>query len=97
MEINRNQYYFAGLVLLLLGLQYHFVDSLVLTPGCAQLLYGDSDRSAVAASSPLSGLGPAATAAAPKTLRPPEWLSYALLSIGAVLVLHSWAMPKPGG
>lgn len=31
-----------------------------------------------------------------KTFQPPEWIGWALLSIGAVLVLHSLAMPKPG-
>ena len=31
------------------------------------------------------------------TVKPPEWLGWCLLSLGAVLVLHSWAMPKPGG
>jgi hypothetical protein len=32
-----------------------------------------------------------------KVVEPPQWLGYALLSIGSVLVLHSLAMPKPGG
>jgi hypothetical protein len=31
-----------------------------------------------------------------RTLRPPTWLGFALISIGAVLVLHSLAMKKPG-
>ena len=33
----------------------------------------------------------------PKTFRPPEWLGWSLLSIGSVLVLHSWGMKKPDG
>jgi hypothetical protein len=32
-----------------------------------------------------------------KVVQPPQWLGYALLSVGSVLVLHSLAMPKPGG
>ena len=37
------------------------------------------------------------TFAAPrKVLQPPEWLSWCMISIGAVLCLHSLAMPKPG-
>ena len=31
-----------------------------------------------------------------KSLQPPEWLSWCLISVGAVLCLHSLAMPKPG-
>jgi hypothetical protein len=30
-----------------------------------------------------------------KVLQPPEWLGWAIISVGAVFVLHSLAMPKP--
>jgi hypothetical protein len=37
-----------------------------------------------------------ATGAAPqKVIQPPDWLSWCLISVGAVLALHSLAMPKP--
>jgi hypothetical protein len=37
------------------------------------------------------------TSAAPrKVLQPPEWLGWCLISVGAVLVLHSLAMNRPG-
>jgi hypothetical protein len=97
MEINRNQYFFAGLVLLLLGLQYQIVDSLVLNPQCTKLLTKEEQSPIAAASNTLGGLMPASTrSVSSKVLRPPDWLSWAMLSVGAVLVLHSWAMPKPG-
>ncbi len=31
-----------------------------------------------------------------KILRPPEWIGYAFLSVGAVLFLQSLTMKKPG-
>jgi hypothetical protein len=31
-----------------------------------------------------------------KTLHPPTWLGYAVISLAAVLVLHSLAMKRPG-
>jgi hypothetical protein len=31
-----------------------------------------------------------------KVLQPPEWLGWCLMSVGAVLVLHSLALQKPG-
>ena len=34
---------------------------------------------------------------AKKTVKPPDWLGFSLISIGAVLILHSWGMKKPGG
>jgi hypothetical protein len=32
-----------------------------------------------------------------REFKPPQWLGWALMSVGSVLVLHSLAMPKPGG
>jgi hypothetical protein len=32
-----------------------------------------------------------------RTVTPPDWIGWALLSVGSVLVLHSLVMPKPGG
>jgi hypothetical protein len=96
MEINRNQYFFAGLVLLFLGLQYLLVDTLVLKPECAKLLGEEQSQPIVAARSALGSLVPTSSTLSSKTVRPPEWIGWALLSLGAVLVLHSWAMPRPG-
>jgi hypothetical protein len=31
-----------------------------------------------------------------RNVRPPDWLGWSLLSLAAVLILHSWAMKKPG-
>jgi hypothetical protein len=95
MEITRNQYFFAGLVLVLLGVQYQFIDSLVLKPECAKILGEKQARPVAAATSMLGGLVERPGNAS-KTVRPPEWISWAMLSLGAVLVLHSLAMPKPG-
>ena len=38
MEINRNQYFMCGLVLLMLGMQFRYVDSFVLNKQCSEIL-----------------------------------------------------------
>jgi hypothetical protein len=43
------------------------------------------------------GLMAAAGPSPRKTVRPPKWVGYAVISLGAVLVLHSLAMKRPGG
>jgi hypothetical protein len=96
MDINRNQYFLAGLVLIFLGIQFQRIDTLVLTPECTRLLGEGNNHPAVAASNLLSPLVGTESQIAPKTIRPPEALSWGLLSAGAVLVLHSLAMKKPG-
>lgn len=96
MDITRNQFFMAGLVLLFLGLQFRLVHSFVLTPEFTQVL-------AQGTSHPLASVN-AATAAeassekpvAQKSVRPPEWIGWALISLGATLILHSLAMQKPG-
>jgi hypothetical protein len=96
MEINRNQYFLAGLVLILLGIEFHMVDTIVLTPECTRLLGEGNNHPVVAASNLLGPLVGAENQIAPKTFHLPESLSWGLLSAGAVLVLHSLAMKKPG-
>jgi hypothetical protein len=96
MEFNRNHYLLAGLVLFLLGLQFRMIDSLVLTPEFTKFLAQQTDHPVVAVTSTMDALAGTDTTVPPKTVRPPESLGWALCSLGAVLVLHSLAMKKPG-
>lgn len=95
MEINRNQYFLAGLVLLFLGLQFHFTDSLVLTSECASMLDRRAGQLAIGGDKGVDVLPGAQVSLPPKMIRPPEWLGWALLSLGSVLILHSMAMRRP--
>ena len=94
MELNRNQWFLAGLVLLFLGLQLRMVDSFVLTPEMTKFL-ADHTARPVAAASQTFGTMIRAEAVAPRSIRPPEWLGWSLLSIAAVLILHALSMKKP--
>ncbi|MGA2033437.1 MAG: hypothetical protein ABSG68_14375 [Thermoguttaceae bacterium] len=95
MEINRNQYFLAGLVLLFLGIQFRTVDSFELTPEFTQFLAERSSHPLAAVSATSQSFLSLERATVKKLVRPPDWLGWALLSIGGVLVLHSWAMQKP--
>jgi len=95
MEINRNHYFLAGLVILMLGIQIRMVDSFVLSSESTRFL---ASRLPNAKGATFATMVPAGSSAGPrKTLHPPEWLGWALLSVGSVLVLHSLAMPRPAG
>jgi hypothetical protein len=90
-EFNRNHYFMFGLVLMFLGIQFRFVEEVVLNERVSQALAkadGDGKRPAI-----FAAIGPAKRI----TLAPPNWLGWALMSCGSVLVLHSLAMKKPGG
>lgn len=94
MDLNRNQYFFAGILILLLGVQFRAVQSFELTAEITQAL---AKPAAVAQNdSPQSFSVVAATATgARKVVLPPKWLGWCLISVGSVLILHSLAMKKP--
>jgi hypothetical protein len=95
MDLNRNQFFFIGVVVLLLGLQFRFVSSYVLNPEATQFL---AERSGETQASAASFLSLASSPVTPhKVLQPPEWLGWCLISVGSVLILHSLAMTKPEG
>jgi len=94
-ELNRNQFFFLGVVILLIGLQFRMVSSYVLTEEATRFLAERTNKSSSSASfvSFTSDLG----ALPNKVINPPEWLGWCLMSVGSVLILHSLAMKKPGG
>jgi hypothetical protein len=95
MDLNRNQFFFLGLLVLLIGVQVRYVSAYVLNPQTTQFLAERTGNSSAGMTSVFTATG-GSFAAPRKVLEPPEWLSWCLISIGAVLCLHSLAMPKPG-
>ncbi len=96
MDLNRNQFFFLGLVVLLVGLQVRFVSSYVLNPKATKFLAERVGRSQPTASASFFAMTSGTDAAPRQVLEPPEWLGWCLMSVGAVLVLHSLALQKPG-
>jgi len=95
MDITRNQFFFAGLVLFFLGLQLRAVESFELTPELTQLLAEQTGNPLASVNASAARVAPSQEPVATKTVRPPEWLGWALLSMGATLVMHSMVMRKP--
>jgi hypothetical protein len=99
MDLNRNQFFMLGLVVLLLGVQLRMVEVFVLNERASQFL---ADRIQQLKGNEVASAGQVPTllaAQAPvpkKRIQPPPWLGWAMVSIGSVLVLHSLAMKKPG-
>jgi hypothetical protein len=95
MEINRNQYFFAGLVILASGFQFRMVDRFVLTPELTQYLAKQTGNPVATVNYATQTLFQNEKAAFTKEVRPPDWIGWALMSIGSVLILHALAMQKP--
>jgi hypothetical protein len=90
MDLNRNQFLFIGVVLLLVGFQIRMVSSYVLTPDATRFLAERTGQTSAMSLAGAGGLYPR------KVLQPPDWLGWCVISVGAVFVLHSLAMPRPG-
>jgi hypothetical protein len=101
MDMNRNQYFLAGLIILAMGLQFRMVESVTLNKECSEFLHRKLSRKGESGTPPANNVAlfgekrAIENIAELRTLRPPQWLGYALLSVGAVLVLHSLAMRRP--
>jgi hypothetical protein len=96
MEITRNQYFMAGLVLLLLGIQFRAIEAVELKEQFVKFVAEKTDQPLVSVSAQNPLLAPLGAAGVNRTVHPPEWLGWMLLSLGGVLILHSLAMPKSG-
>lgn len=95
--MNRNHFLMLGLVVLMLGIQLQIVDEYVLTDQATQVAAKVTGKApgpeAQSASLFMPASGPAPLTQ--KTITPPDWLGWLLMSVGSVLVLHSFAMPRP--
>jgi hypothetical protein len=100
MELNRNQYLMAGLVVLMLGIQMRLVETFVLNEHATQFLAQRIQQikgQQIASASDMRTLYASQGPIAQKPLSPPDWLGFSLVSVGSVLVLYSLALKKPGG
>jgi len=96
MEINRNQWMMMGLVILAMGVQFRMVDSFVLNEKTTEIIAKRLHKNDMVAN---TFMMPALDLPAPpsqRVIKPPRWLGFMMISVGAVLMLHSLAMPKPG-
>jgi len=95
MDINRHQYFLIGLVLLFLGIQFRAVESFQLNTDLTQFLAKRRAEPLAAVNNTTQALVPSAEPVLTKTVRPPDWIGWAMLSLGVTLILHSMAMKRP--
>jgi hypothetical protein len=96
MEINRNQWFLAGLVVLALGVQFRMVDSFTLNAEASQFVATQFKSAPTEVAAPGQSYVVARSPAPLRTVTPPKWLGWSLISVAAVLILHSLAMKRPG-
>ncbi|MFO7903740.1 MAG: hypothetical protein ACQESR_09205 [Planctomycetota bacterium] len=95
MEINRNQWFMIGLVVLALGIQFRMVHSFVLNEKTTEMLAERLNQEKTVTTTFIRSFE-TAPPESHRAIEPPRWLGFIMISAGAVLVLHSFAMPRPG-
>lgn len=94
-DFNRNQWIMLGVVLLLLGIQFRYVQALVLNERATQFLAKRLQEAELASSDATTAMA-AAAPVVKKRIEPPRWLGLALLSAGTVMAVHGLSMRKQG-
>ncbi len=100
MGINRNQYFALGVVVLLVGIQFRYVESFTLNTESTDFIRTriaarNTPALATTNSSFSDYFSQSAVSQSNINIKPPKWVGWALLSMGGVLILHSFAMQKP--
>jgi hypothetical protein len=97
LEVNRNHYLIVGVILFLLGLQFRYVQSFTLTEDSARFIQKGLGNTGTSTPDPVTAfIGTAGATEPRRTMQPPRWLGFSLISIGVVLTLQSLALKKPG-
>lgn len=94
MSMYRNRYFLAGLLLILVGIQFRMVDSFVLNESATRALSRITKSDDVASSAGMNSLLMSVYPAARKRVEPPRWLGLALIASGSIMACHAIAIPK---
>ena len=94
MSLYRNRYFLAGILLILLGIQFRMVHSFVLNEPCTRALARVSKSTAVAEQSSMTDFILQVHPKPTKRVTPPRWLGLSLITAGAIVSLHALAIPR---
>ena len=95
MDFNRNRYFMLGVLLLLLGIQFRMVHSFVLNETGTRALGRFAKEAQLVSQSFTTDLYLNVHPNPRKTIQPPHWLGWVLLTAGGVICLHSMILPPP--
>lgn len=95
---DRNKCFLIGVLLVLFGVQFRAVQRVTLTQHATDIIAKHTAPEGADSSASYERMFMSVGPRTPKkTIEPPRWLGLALISVGAVLVMGAYVMPKPGG
>ena len=94
MSMYRNRYFLAGILLILLGIQFRMVESFVLNEPATRALARVTKKTSVADTSSMGSMLMRLYPVQTKRVEPPRWLGLAMIAVGAVISCHALAIPR---
>jgi hypothetical protein len=94
MDWDRHRYFTLGVVLFLLGIQFRMLDSFVLNEQATRALHRFAKQSQIATTDGMADMYMSVAPSPKKTVKPPHWIGWVLLTVGCVVSLHALAMPR---
>ena len=94
MSLYRNRYFFAGVLLVLMGLQFRRIESFVLNEPATRFVAKMANKPIVDNSSTLGSIFEPVTPPVRKKITPPRWFGLSLLAVGGVISLHAVSIPR---
>lgn len=91
--MKRNRYFMIGVLLLLLGLQFKFVHSVVLNEPSTRVLAKFASDTPLAAQDMATNVYMNVHPSPKKRIEPPKWIGWILLTAGGVIFLHALILP----
>ncbi len=95
MDFDRNRYFMVGLLIFLMGVQFRMVESFVLNESSTRALARIAKDTQLASTDTATEMYLNLAPSPRKTVKPPNWLGWALLTMGGVCCLHALALPRP--
>ena len=84
----------VGVLLFLIGIQFRMIDSFVLNESSTRALHRIAKNSQIASNNVATNMYMQVAPSPKKTVKPPNWLGWALLTVGGVISLHAMVLPK---
>ncbi len=94
MRFDGNKYFKIGLLILLVGLELRYVETFVLNTAASRFVREKFDSPPAKVAVFVERFFPTTSSFQQQTFEPPKWIGLALISVGAVLILHSFVAKK---
>jgi hypothetical protein len=94
MDFDRNRYFMFGVIIFLLGMQFRMIDSFVLNESSTRTLHRIAKRSQIASTDMRTNVYMTMAPSPKKSVTPPPWFGWAMLTIGGVMCLHAMVLPR---